>query len=120
MAPTLLPSQLVGRSPYQAGGQRCTPFNQSQQTHAPDAALRIECWQVSSSGIVELKLVSAVGDRGTSKMELSGGKGLGHEGAQRLVELLHVAPPLMLSSLNLRHDLSMCFLFTFAQSPSLA
>jgi hypothetical protein len=69
--------------------------------------LLIKCWQVSSSGIV--KLVSAVGDRGTSTMALSGGKGLGPEGAQRLAELLHVAQPLLLSSLYLRHYL--CFLF---------
>jgi hypothetical protein len=55
--------------------------------------------QVSSGGVVEL--VSGVGAKGTSKMALSGGRGLGPEGATRLAGLLREAPPL-LDSLDLR------------------
>ncbi len=46
-------------------------------------------------------LVSGVGAKGTSMMALSGGRGLGPEGATRLAGLLGEAPPL-LASLNLR------------------
>ncbi len=55
--------------------------------------------QVSSGGAV--MLVSGVGAKGTSKMALSGGRGLGPKGATRLAGLLREAPPL-LASLNLR------------------
>jgi hypothetical protein len=57
--------------------------------------------QVSSTGIV--KLESSVGDKGTSTMALSGGKGLGPDGARRLADMFCSAPPLFLASLKLRH-----------------
>ena len=50
-----------------------------------------------------MKLVSGVGAKRTSTMALSGGKGLGPEGARRLADLLQQAPPPLLASLNLRH-----------------
>ncbi len=50
-----------------------------------------------------MKLVSGVGNRGTSKMELGGGKGLGPEGARRLAELLREKQPQFLTSLDLRY-----------------
>ncbi len=56
--------------------------------------------QVSSRGAVEV--VSGVGAKGTSKMALSGGGGLGAAGATRLAGLLREAPPL-LASLDIRH-----------------
>jgi hypothetical protein len=56
--------------------------------------------QVSSSGLV--KLVSGVGDKGTSTTTLSGGKGLGPEGAQQLARLLREALSPHLTSLDLR------------------
>jgi hypothetical protein len=50
-------------------------------------------------------MVSGAGAQGTSRMTLSGGKGLGPDGAQRLAELLREAPPPMLAALDLRnHD----------------
>ena len=55
---------------------------------------------MSSNGAVEV--ISGVGAKGTSKMALSGGGGLGAAGATRLAGLLREAPPL-LASLNLRH-----------------
>ena len=55
---------------------------------------------MSSRGAVEV--VSGVGAKGTSKMALSGGRGLGPEGATRLAGLLREAPPL-LASLDIRH-----------------
>ncbi len=55
--------------------------------------------QVSPRGAI--KLVSGVGAKGTSKMELSSGRGLGREGATRLAGLLREVPPL-LASLDLR------------------
>ncbi len=55
--------------------------------------------QVSSVGDVEL--VCGVWFKGKSKMALSGGRGLGPEGATRLAGLLREAPPL-LASLILR------------------
>jgi hypothetical protein len=54
-----------------------------------------------------VRLVSGVGGKGTSYMELSGGKGLGPDGAQRLAELLREAAPPLLTSLTLRR-LSTC------------
>ena len=56
--------------------------------------------QIGSDGNV--RLVSGVGAKGTSNMTLSGGKGLGPDGAQRLAGLLFKAPPPLLSTLNLR------------------
>ncbi len=56
--------------------------------------------QVGSSG--GIWLVSGVGAKGTSAMTLSGGRGLGPDGAQRLAELLQKAPPPLLTSLSLR------------------
>ena len=57
--------------------------------------------QVRSNGDVEV--VSGVGAKGTSRMTLSGGKGLGPDGAQRLADLLREDPPPLLASLELRH-----------------
>ncbi len=57
--------------------------------------------QVSGTG--DVRLVSGVGGEGTSRMRLSGGKGLGDDGARRLAELLLEARPPLLSSLDLRH-----------------
>ncbi len=54
--------------------------------------------QVSCDGRVEL--VIGVGSKEASHMELSGGRGLGPEGALRLAGLLHEAP--FLTSLGLR------------------
>ena len=51
----------------------------------------------------DVRVVSGVGDKGTSRMQLSGGKGLGPDGARRLAELLLEAPPPLLASLQLRH-----------------
>ncbi len=50
-----------------------------------------------------MKLVSGVGDKGTSTMTLSGGKGLGPEGALQLAKLFNKDLPQLLTSLNLRH-----------------
>ncbi len=61
---------------------------------------RRACGQVGSGGDVEV--VSGVGAKGTSRMTLSGGKGLGPDGAQWLAELLRVAPPPMLEAMDLR------------------
>ena len=55
---------------------------------------------MNSDGDVEV--VSGAGSKGTSRMALSGGKGLGPEGAQRLAELLREAPPPMLEAMDLR------------------
>ena len=57
--------------------------------------------QVSSGG--DVKVVSGAGAKGTSWMRLSGGTGLGPDGAERLAELLREAPPPMLAALDLRH-----------------
>ncbi len=51
----------------------------------------------------DVRIVSGVGNKGTSYMKLSGGKGLGPSGAKRLAGLLREAPPPLLASLNLRH-----------------
>ena len=57
-------------------------------------------WQVDSQGGVAV----AVGGEGAIRLPtLSGGKGLGPNGAQRLAELLREAPPPMLAALDLRH-----------------
>ena len=56
--------------------------------------------QVTSGG--DVRVVSGVGDKGTSCMQLSGGKGLGPDGGQRLAGLLREAPPPLLTSLVLR------------------
>jgi hypothetical protein len=58
-----------------------------------------ELSQVDSSG--DVQVVSGVGAKGTSYMELSGRKGLGPDGGKRLGGLLHEAP--LLTSLDLRH-----------------
>ena len=55
---------------------------------------------MNSGGAVEV--VSGAGAKGTSRMELSGGKGLGPEGARRLAGLLREAPPPMLKVMDLR------------------
>ena len=46
--------------------------------------------------------MSGVGAKGTSHLDLSGGKGLGSIGAQRLADLLREAPPQLLTELDLR------------------
>ena len=56
--------------------------------------------QVTSGG--EVRAVSGVGAKGTSRMTLGGGTGLGTHGALRLADLLREAPPPMLAKLNLR------------------
>ena len=48
-------------------------------------------------------VVSGVGAKGTSYITLSGGEGLGPDGAQRLADLLRNASPPLLVSLGLRH-----------------
>ena len=53
-----------------------------------------------------MRLVSNVGAKGTSYMTLSGGKGLGPDGAQRLADLLREAPTLQLASLGIRHNIA--------------
>ena len=65
--------------------------------------------QVESDG--DVRLVSGVGAKGTSYMTLSGGKGLGPDGAHRLAGLLRESPPPLLSSLRLRqqHASSLCY-----------
>ena len=50
----------------------------------------------------DVRVVSGVGDKGTSWMTISGGEGLGLDGAQRLAELLRQAPPPMLEAIDLR------------------
>ena len=54
-------------------------------------------WQVDSDGGV----VVGIGAEGVSRMTLSGGKGLGRDGARRLADLLQQAPQLMLAELVL-------------------
>ena len=56
--------------------------------------------QVSSDG--EVRVVSGVGGKGTSKMGLGNGRGLGHEGATRLAETMREAPPMLLTKLDIR------------------
>jgi hypothetical protein len=56
--------------------------------------------QVTRNGDVRVR--SGVGTEGTSWMTLSGGKGLGSDGAQRLADVLHKAPPPMLAVMDLR------------------
>jgi hypothetical protein len=55
---------------------------------------------VTSGG--EVLVVSGVGAKGASRMTLSGGKGLGPDGAQRLADVLQKAPPAMLAVMDLR------------------
>ena len=50
--------------------------------------------QVTSGGAV--RVVSGVGAKGTSCMQLSGAHGLGPDGAQRLAALLQEPPPMLL------------------------
>jgi hypothetical protein len=56
--------------------------------------------QVASGG--DVCVVSGTGDKGTSRMTLSGGKPLGPDGAHRLADLLQMAPPALLASLDIR------------------
>ncbi len=49
-----------------------------------------------------MALVSGMGAKGKSALALSGGWGLGPEGAQRLAGLVGEAPPPLLTSLDLR------------------
>jgi hypothetical protein len=64
------------------------------------SARRAARGQVTSGG--EVLVVSGVGAKGTSRMTLSGGMGLGSDGAQRLAEVLQKAPPAMLAAMDLR------------------
>jgi hypothetical protein len=57
--------------------------------------------QVSKDG--DIRLVSGMGAKGTSRLTLSGGKGLGPIGAKRLADLLREAPAPLLVELDLRH-----------------
>ena len=50
----------------------------------------------------EVRVVSGVGGKGTSRMRLGGGRGLCPNGARRLADLLLDPPPLLVS-LQLRH-----------------
>ena len=63
-----------------------------------------------------MKLVSGVGAKGISSVALSGGRGLGPEGAARLADLLREAPPPLLASIDLRR---ISFLSCPSLSPSL-
>ncbi len=56
--------------------------------------------QVTSGG--NILVVIGVGAKGASRMSLSGGKGLGPDGAQRLADVLQKAPPAMLAVMDLR------------------
>ncbi len=49
-----------------------------------------------------MELVSGVGAKGTSVVDLIDGRGLGPEGARELAGLLTEAPPPLLTSLDLR------------------
>ena len=64
------------------------------------SARRAARGQVTSGG--DILVVSGAGDKGASRMTLSGGKGLGPDGAQRLADVLQKAPPAMLAVLDLR------------------
>ncbi len=57
-------------------------------------------WQVDPNG--DMVVDSGVGAKGSSRMALSGGKGLGPTGAKRLADLLNESPPPMLTELCLR------------------
>jgi hypothetical protein len=46
-------------------------------------------------------MLSGLGGKGTSRMELSGGKGRGPYHAERLADLLRQSPPPMLAELKL-------------------
>ena len=61
---------------------------------------RRACGQVGSGG--DVAVVSGVGAKGTSSMALSGEKGLGPDGAERLAALLREAAPPMLEAMDLR------------------
>ncbi len=50
----------------------------------------------------DVHVVSGVGGKGTSYLQLSGGSGLGPVGAERLAEVLKKASPLKLTELDLR------------------
>jgi hypothetical protein len=57
--------------------------------------------QVTSEG--DVRVVSGMaGAKGVSWMTLSGGKGLGSDGAARLADVLQKAPPHMLAEMDLR------------------
>ncbi len=58
------------------------------------------CPQVSSKGLITL--VSGVGAKGTSTIQLGGGRGLGPKGATRLADTLQATKPTLLSYLDLR------------------
>ncbi len=63
-----------------------------------------------------MQLVSGVGAKGISSVALSGGRGLGPEGAVRLAGLLGETHPPLLSTLNLRQTI----FFQFSVSASLS
>ncbi len=77
--------------------------------------------QVSSDG--DVRVVSGVGGKGTSKMWLGKGRGLGGEGATRLAETMREAPPMMLEKLDIRQGCmhyTSSILFSFPLSLSLS
>ena len=46
--------------------------------------------------------MSGTGEKATSALDVSGGRGVGPEGARQLADLLREAPPPLLASLDLR------------------
>jgi hypothetical protein len=98
--PVCLPTQFVFARLVRHAGRLRRPATDAM---CRGAVLYAASWQVSSDG--RLALVSGLRPRGTSTMALSGGRGLGPEGARRLACLLREAPPPLLSSLNLRQRL---------------
>ncbi len=70
------------------------------RTRTRSRCVRRVVLQVSGSGRVAA--VSGVGAKGTSALQLAGGRALGPDGARRLAEVLRTAPPPLLASLDLR------------------
>ncbi len=95
-APALSPCAGAPWSASRSAPRRCAPTDGGCGVAGRGAAGP----QVSPDGGVAV--VSGVGAKGTSRMALSGGRGLGPEGAGRLAGLLREAPPPLLASLNLR------------------
>ena len=89
-----LPQPDVSRSPRR-------PLRAAVAVAGPISRFAARCsGQLKPSG--DVLVVSGVGAKGASSMRLSGGKGLGPDGAQRLADLLREAPPPMLESMDLR------------------
>ena len=79
------------------GGLRAAGLQAARVTRA--SARRAARGQVTAGG--DVLVVSGIGAKGTSWMTLSGGKGLGSDGAQRLADVLQKAAPPMLAVMDL-------------------